>query len=491
MGIGKHPEINDSGDPSIRRTAAIRENLIQAGLYQSAAPESPSENTETDHQNNLWRISTTPFQLSETETVFLQKLGNPLLSFYEACNQLYFESLNGEAPSWASDYLDRGKPEAVREYGRMKRFKRALPGIIRPDLILTDEGMMATELDSVPGGIGQTGALSAAFSENVQEGRTLVGGINGLVSGFEQMIRSHSDKQNPLLVIVVSEESKSYRPEMGWLAKALSEKGLATHLVTPKEILFTEEGLWINAHGKRQQIDILYRFFELFDLKNIPKSELILYAAKKKRVALTPPPKAHLEEKSLFALFHHPSLQSFWQRHLGKETTHLLTQVFPKTWLIDPREVPPHAVIPGLTVGGAPVTDFRQLGEATKKERQFVIKPSGFSELAWGSRGVSVGHDLSEEDWRDKIHNALDAFSTNPYILQTFHKGRKVTVEYAHFEENRLKSMQGRVRLSPYYFVNKKEARLGGVLATICSLEKKLIHGMVDAVMAPCTAPEP
>lgn len=46
--------------------------------------------------------------------------------------------------------------------------------------------------------------------------------------------------------------------------------------------------------------------------------------------------------------------------------------------------------------------------------------------------------------------------------------------------------MRGRVRLSPYYFVQDKKAHLGGVLATLCSPEKKLIHGMVDAVMVPC-----
>jgi len=42
------------------------------------------------------------------------------------------------------------------------------------------------------------------------------------------------------------------------------------------------------------------------------------------------------------------------------------------------------------------------------------------------------------------------------------------------------------VRLSPYYFVQDEKAELGGVLATICPADKKVIHGMKDAVMAPC-----
>jgi len=472
----------------IKQAANIRDALIQAGLFRSK-PGTVSDQSSGDANqgNDLWRITTRPFPLNPTEVDFLKSLGKHLLAFYEAGNQLYFESLNGHAPAWVAAYLDQGKPETVREYARMKRFKRDLPLVIRPDLIPTDDGMIATELDAVPGGIGQTAAMSASYSSDPQFASALIGGESGILEAFERMIRARADKPDPLLVIVVSEESKSYRPEMTWLAGALSERGLRTSVVTPKEVSFTEEGLWVDLDGKTRKVDLLYRFFELFDLKNIPKAELMLYAAKKKRVMLTPPPKAHLEEKLLFALFHHPQLKQFWLRHLGKETDAVLEKVFPKTWILDPADVPPQAIIPGLEIGGRALSDFRRLGDATKKERQFAIKPSGFSELAWGSRGVSVGHDQSEEDWRKTIEHALAQFPESPYILQRFHKGKQVRVDYVDFEKSRCLEMTGRVRLSPYYFVEGKEAHLGGVLATVCSLEKKLIHGMVDAVMAPCT----
>jgi len=407
-------------------------------------------------------------------------LGNHLIAFYRAANQLYIESVRGESPAWVAAYLDQGKPEAVLEYGRMKRFRQVLPGIIRPDLIPTDTGMIASELDAVPGGMGLTAALKAAF----KTGDAALG--EGLLAGFERMIRVLSPKPDPLLGIVVSEESRDYRPEMSFLTEQLNQRGLRTFLLQPKDLSFSEEGLFVKTKSGLEAIDVLYRFFELFDLKNIPKSELFLYAAKKKRVVITPPPKAHLEEKSLFALFHHPVLKPFWMRHLGEETSGVLASLFPKTWILDPRRLPPHAVIPDLQMEGAALTDFRQLGHATQKGRQFVIKPSGFSELAWGSRGVSVGHDLSETEWKGKIETALASFEEMPYILQKFHKGKKFQMRYFDFERKQLKAMSGRVRLSPYYFVEGKEARLGGVLATLCSLEKKLIHGMVDAIMAPC-----
>ena len=48
--------------------------------------------------------------------------------------------------------------------------------------------------------------------------------------------------------------------------------------------------------------------------------------------------------------------------------------------------------------------------------------------------------------------------------------------------------MKARVRLCPYYFVPEgtEETCLGGVLATVCPADKKLLHGMKDAMMLPC-----
>ena len=45
--------------------------------------------------------------------------------------------------------------------------------------------------------------------------------------------------------------------------------------------------------------------------------------------------------------------------------------------------------------------------------------------------------------------------------------------------------MRGRVRLCPYYFVADGEARLGGALATIVPADKKIVHGMRDAILVP------
>ena len=73
--------------------------------------------------------------------------------------------------------------------------------------------------------------------------------------------------------------------------------------------------------------DSAYRF-ELFDLPNIPEADALLVV--RQRATSTPPPKTHLEEKMLFALFWNRNLRDFWQRELGGKFMRLLEKVIPK-----------------------------------------------------------------------------------------------------------------------------------------------------------------
>jgi hypothetical protein len=423
---------------------------------------------------------------------FFHRLGPQLLSFYRALNRLYADSLRGLQPAWVAGYLDQGKPEALLTYSRMKRFRDQLPAVIRPDIIPTQDGMVITELDSVPGGIGMTGALAEIYgqwslaNDPTPHPLELVGGPEGMVRGFAAMLRDQLAQHTGCIAILLSEEAKDYRPEMRWLAVRLQAIGLDAYCVEPRDIRFTEEGLWITNDGKDRPIALIYRFYELFDLLNIPKSELVQYALKKDRVAVTPPYKPALEEKLAFGLLHHPALRPFWEKALGLEVFLHLTTMMPRTWILDPAPIPPSATIPGLAIGGRAVMNWQDLTTATQKERQFVIKPSGFSELAWGSRGVSVGHDMPQSEWTGAIDKALNAFPQTPYILQEFHKGRLYDLDYFDPVTGEMNRMSGRARLSPYYFVSGEKTELAGILATICPADKKVIHGMKDAIMVPC-----
>ena len=94
----------------------------------------------------------------------MRRSGSACLEYQQALETLYLRSVTGRnllrnktlvAP-WVADYLDRGKPSELVEHARDSRNRGIFPSVLRPDLLLTDEGFVMTELDSVPGGIGLT-----------------------------------------------------------------------------------------------------------------------------------------------------------------------------------------------------------------------------------------------------------------------------------------------------------------------------------------------
>src|SRR4051812_5707324 len=96
-----------------------------------------------------WLLSPDAFPIDPGFEQELQQLGHRLFVFQRACNQLYQLSVKGKQPAWVARYLDAGKPAHLIEYARQKQFRDLLPLVIRPDLILTDDGYIIAELDSV------------------------------------------------------------------------------------------------------------------------------------------------------------------------------------------------------------------------------------------------------------------------------------------------------------------------------------------------------
>jgi len=429
------------------RAQIVRERLPAEGLFAG-------------HE---WRVSPAPFPLTRALAKELEGLGRVLLQFYRTANLFYRQSAEGKQPAWVANWLDQGKPAELVAVQRSPAFKNDVPRVIRPDLLLTDHGMSVTELDSVPGGIGLTAWLNRVYSEL---GMEVLGGPNGMLEGFGSIFGSASRVH-----IVVSEEATTYRPEMAWIAEQVDSSRFR---VRGTDFTDFEDG------------DAVYRFFELFDLPNIPNANRIFELAREKKILVTPPPKPILEEKMLFALLWNRNLQEFWRRELGESFFKRLKSLVPYTWLVDPAPLPPHAAIPGLNL-----TDWRQLARLSHKERELILKVSGFSPHAWGSRGVYLGSDLSQAEWAAAVEKAIAGFGHSPFIVQRYHKPAVVDAQWFDFQRNELTGMKGRVRLCPYYFVSgapgAERARLGGVLATIAPADKKIVHGMTDAIFAPCS----
>jgi hypothetical protein len=232
--------------------------------------------------------------------------------------------------------------------------------------------------------------------------------------------------------------------------------------------------------------DAVYRFFELFDLPNIPNSKRILDAALAGEIELTSSPKPIFEEKMLFGLLWNRHLRGFWRQELGEKFFQRMQALAPYTWVVDPTPLPPQGAVPELNI-----TDWRELKALSQRERELILKVSGFSEKAWGARGVHLGSDLPTSDWAAAVDSAIESFPTSPYVLQRYHKPSLVEAQWFDFAHEKVVDMQGRVRLCPYYFVAGKgdaaRANLSGVLATICPADKKIIHGMSTAILAPCS----
>ena len=422
---------------------------------QSSLPESQLRH------GNSWLFSPKPLELDKKTVKSLTRLGHPLAQFQKASDSIYQRSAKGKLPEWISELLDAGKPEWLIAAQRSPALRDMLPRVIRPDLILTgdddESGFALTELDSVPGGMGITLWLSRFYSEH---GYDVLGGKHGIRDGFQSLLPTEAGEAGGGRILI-SEESADYRPEMEYLAKQC-------------ERVFTQTA---EDHHGDDASDAAYRFFEWFDWENIPAAQALARSP-----ALTPPCKPHLEEKLWLALLHTPSLRRIWEKELRGNHLQRLREIVPFGWVVDPTPLPPHASLPQLHAHS-----WNDVAEFSQKDRQLVLKVSGFSELAWGSRGVHIGHDMPSGEWQEELAAATSAIDSQPRMMQQHHAGKIIEHPYFDPETGEEKIMQGRVRLCPYYFTNGKgKTTFGGCLATIVPADKKKIHGMKDGILVPC-----
>jgi hypothetical protein len=442
-----------------------------------------------------WQLSPEPWPLTAEQRDDLEAIGAACLEFHQALETLYLRSVAGKnllrnrpllAP-WVADYLDRGKPADLVAHARAPKNRGAFPLVLRPDLLLTDEGFVMTELDSVPGGIGLTAFLNRLYRADGPGGGEILGADDAMVKHFHAALAGLvPGVRNPLIAIVVSDEAATYRPEMEWLASQLQREGKRVFCLSPDELFPLGSTLCFDVEGDPEKIDVVYRFFELFDLENIPVAKYLFEAWEAGELAMAPPMRAFQEEKLALGLFHHHLLMDYWAEALSARSLARLRRLIPATWIVDPAPLPPGAVLEGPRVGGRALSDWKQLAAASQKERDLILKISGYHETAWGARSVVLGSDCSRDEWQAAVDIAIADGPKNPHILQEYRKPRRVQHPlYASAQPHAVVSASGRLRLCPYYFVVEGRARLGGALATFCPPDKKIIHGMQDAALLP------
>jgi hypothetical protein len=343
----------------------------------------------------------------------------------------------------------------------------------------------------VPGGIGLTAFLNQFYGRDTADG-AILGADDAMIKNlYAGLAALRPQQRNPLIAFVVSDEAATYRPEMEWLARQLQLQGKRVFCLKPEDLFPLENALFFDVEGNPEKIDILYRFFELFDLENIRTQKFIFEAWAAGEIAIAPPMRHFQEEKLALALFHHHLLVDYWAEALSGRALKLLRGLIPPSWIMDPAPLPPGAVLDGPRAAGRALNDWRDLANASQKERDLIIKISGYHETAWGARSVVLGSDCSREEWQQGVERAIELAPTNLHVLQIYKKPRRL--EHPIFEvpatagaSAALAVKAGRLRLCPYYFLVEGQPRLSGALATFCPPDKKIIHGMQDAALLPC-----
>jgi hypothetical protein len=453
-------------------------------------------------EDKTWQLSPEAWPVTPDQAAQLEAIGAACLEFHQVLETLYLRSVAGKnllrnkpllAP-WVADYLDRGKPAQLVAHARDPKNRGMYPTVLRPDLLLTDEGFVMTELDSVPGGIGLTAFLNRLYEGKPGESSAsaaIIGQGDAMIKNFHASLTAlRPGMRNPLIALVVSDEAATYRPEMQWIAHQLQVQGQRVFCMRPEDLFPLGSGLFFDVEGTPEKIDIIYRFFELFDLANVRTANYVFEAWSAGEVAIAPPMRPFQEEKLNLALFHHHLLQDFWAESLSGRSLKLLRALIPPSWIIDPAPLPPGAVLDGPRVGGRALSDWRELGGASQKERDLIIKISGYHETAWGARSVVLGSDCSREEWQQGVEHAVELAPTNLHVLQAYKKPRRL--EHRVYDRPLepglpavVSAKAGRLRLCPYYFLIDGQARLSGALATFCPPDKKIIHGMQDAALLP------
>ncbi len=345
-----------------------------------------------------------------------------------------------------------------------------------------------SELDSVPGGIGLTAFLNRLYAD---EGDVLGGQDEMITTFYRALANLVPNSKNPVIALVVSDEAATYRPEMKWLAEQLQRRGYRVFCLEPEDLFPLGQTLCFDVEGNPEKIEVIYRFFELFDLANISTAPYIFEAWQAGEVVITPPMRPFQEEKLGLALFHHHLLTDFWREALPGRVFKLLRKLIPKSWIVDPSPLPPGAILDGPQAGGKPLASWAGLIEASKKERELILKISGFHESAWGARSVVYGADCSREEWQAGLEIAISDAPHNLHLLQEYRKPQRLShrlypAESSGETSDQAGPRQGRLRLCPYYFVTDNTPQLAGALATFCPPDKKIIHGMQDAALLPC-----
>jgi hypothetical protein len=381
-----------------------------------------------------FRVSPTPLELTKKENDEITTMGGAVVEFVNATHELY------NTNEQVRNLLNTGKPEELTQTKNPEYL------FVRPDLIATENGLKICEIETSPFGLALSSLLNTGY---IQAGFETLADENLL----EDSIKSRTVSEGS---IVYSNKTKAYKGQLEYLADKLFS---------------SSNRKWKSEHIDQHQANGvgLYRAFYLSEYMNDPKvNSLINYQLDKQNTkpSITP----HLEEKAIMALLWDRRFEDFYKKQLGEANFNKLRSSIPKTWIVGQEQ---------YFSEGLPkeVNDTMQLVSGLRKDRELVIKPSGFNPKASWAEGVNLLHEKSTYKAQEIVQNAIKTDDTL-FIVQEFKKAQKQRMQYEN-SEGTLTDMEAKLRITPYY--STQDGKLLTIKATGCE-NTDFIHASTSSI---------
>lgn len=353
-----------------------------------------------------FRVSPEPLRLKKEENEDIINLGPIITQFLKVTQELY------ETDERAQLILNTGKPKDLLNCQEPNYL------FARPDFILTPDGLKICEVETSSFGLGVSHLLGQSYHD----------------TGFETLhdqgsIHSYLDtRMEKVGKLVYTNKTQAYAGQLEYTAEKIFSNGRANG--------------WTASHidSLESSHDNIYRGFYLSEALNDLKVKSLIQN-KIEDGNVTPSITPQLEEKAILALIWDSRFENFYRNALGVVDFDKLRKHIPQTWIVGQEEF----FSEGLPNG---ISSTINLATQSIRNRQFVLKPSGFSEKASWAEGVHLLQDKSRIEAQRLIQLAMDD-KTCLYIIQKFDRGEKRVCNYE--SEDGTKSLDARWRITPYY----------------------------------------
>lgn len=393
---------------------------------------------DSDHHDGSqtvpFLVGTSPLALPSSTIDELKEIGYLVTQYMDCIAMLY------QTNEDVHKLLDHGKPSEF--HGNKPNYL-----FVRPDIIITPQGLKICEIEVSPFGLALSDILSQAYSDQA------IANDPALLRDFVKMNTSQNG------TFIFSDKTQRFAGQLEYLA----------------DVVFSDEtNAWdtshVNAHVNRPEQSI-YRGYYLHETQRNEALRKLTHMC-----TTTPSPTPFFEEKALLALIWDSRFAPTFKSLLGDSDFERLRQLIPPTWIIGQEEF----FEPGLPGGATSTLELAGMG---KSQRQVVIKSSGYCDnMSWG-HGVHFLDKVSAKSAIEHIAEIEDGPQDTLYIGQQYFPPEKVPFRfYANGAGSDIREEDMGCRITPYYAA---AGDCKGELLTIKATGRngsRYIHAATDSV---------